>query len=295
MTMQPLKARVKNGRLVLDEPTDLPEGEVVDLVPVVGDDLTDTDRAALHDSLEESVEQIRGCLALRWEDLAIAPAHRRRRLAGFLRVNRIADASRPRVAALTIAELAILAFKAGVPRVTPAPGLIWAGVRAAHEQEENERRPSGGASHRHRGYVNATDAASCRLIGLGARGVAARTRAPSSATHECPNPGTDRTETTTHPGGWRVGAHLSHARSFPYTGATVCDTCEPVLVPGGRFRPLAGWIRPFGARGTAGHPGRAPRRANGYDPARGSRDGDQASHRLVRSRCRRRVECLRGQ
>ena len=59
MTMQPLKARVKNGRLVLDEPTDLSEGEVVDLVPVVGDDLTDTDRAALHDSLEESVEQMK--------------------------------------------------------------------------------------------------------------------------------------------------------------------------------------------------------------------------------------------
>ena len=32
--MQPLKARVHNGRLVLDEPTDLPEGEVIELVPV---------------------------------------------------------------------------------------------------------------------------------------------------------------------------------------------------------------------------------------------------------------------
>ena len=32
--MQPLKARVHNGRLVLDEPTDLPEGEVVELVPL---------------------------------------------------------------------------------------------------------------------------------------------------------------------------------------------------------------------------------------------------------------------
>jgi hypothetical protein len=31
--MQPLKAHVRNGRLVLDEPTDLPEGEVVELVP----------------------------------------------------------------------------------------------------------------------------------------------------------------------------------------------------------------------------------------------------------------------
>lgn len=33
-TMNPVKARVKNGRLVLDVPTDLPEGEVVDLVPL---------------------------------------------------------------------------------------------------------------------------------------------------------------------------------------------------------------------------------------------------------------------
>jgi hypothetical protein len=34
MTMQPLKAHVKNGRLVLDEPTDLPEGEEIELVPL---------------------------------------------------------------------------------------------------------------------------------------------------------------------------------------------------------------------------------------------------------------------
>ena len=36
MTMQPLKAHVKNGRLVLDEPTDLPEGEEIELVPLDG-------------------------------------------------------------------------------------------------------------------------------------------------------------------------------------------------------------------------------------------------------------------
>jgi hypothetical protein len=30
--MQPLQAHVRNGRLVLDEPTDLPEGEIVELV-----------------------------------------------------------------------------------------------------------------------------------------------------------------------------------------------------------------------------------------------------------------------
>jgi hypothetical protein len=33
-TMTPLKARVKNGRLVLDERTDLPEGDEIALVPL---------------------------------------------------------------------------------------------------------------------------------------------------------------------------------------------------------------------------------------------------------------------
>ena len=60
--MQPLRAHVHNGRLVLDEPTDLPEGEVVELVPADellargGDYLEDDDRAALHRSIEEGVE-----------------------------------------------------------------------------------------------------------------------------------------------------------------------------------------------------------------------------------------------
>jgi hypothetical protein len=59
--MHALKARVKNGRLVLDEPTDLPEGEVVELIPVDevlasgGDYLDEEDRAALHRELELSL------------------------------------------------------------------------------------------------------------------------------------------------------------------------------------------------------------------------------------------------
>ena len=63
--MQPLKAKVHNGRLVLDEPTDLPEGEVVDLVPVDevlargGDYLDDDERQRLHDSLRRSIEQMK--------------------------------------------------------------------------------------------------------------------------------------------------------------------------------------------------------------------------------------------
>jgi hypothetical protein len=60
--MQPLKARVKNGRLTLDEPTDLPEGQVVYLKPVDDglvvvdrDDRDEDDRAALHAELEASI------------------------------------------------------------------------------------------------------------------------------------------------------------------------------------------------------------------------------------------------
>lgn len=58
--MQPLRAHVKNGRLLLDEPTDLPEGEVIELVPADADadDRDDADRAALNDSLRVSIEQM---------------------------------------------------------------------------------------------------------------------------------------------------------------------------------------------------------------------------------------------
>jgi hypothetical protein len=54
--MQALKARVINGRLVLDEPTDLPEGTELHLVPVEddGDDLDEQERAALHQALDEA-------------------------------------------------------------------------------------------------------------------------------------------------------------------------------------------------------------------------------------------------
>jgi hypothetical protein len=45
--MTPLRARVHNGRLVLDEPTALPEGTVLDLVADdEGDDLGDAELAA---------------------------------------------------------------------------------------------------------------------------------------------------------------------------------------------------------------------------------------------------------
>ena len=58
--MANLKARVKNGRLVLDEPTELPEGTEVDLVPADWwDDLTDDDRRRLEEALARSEEDAR--------------------------------------------------------------------------------------------------------------------------------------------------------------------------------------------------------------------------------------------
>lgn len=61
--MQALKAYVQKGRLVLDEPTNLPEGEVVELVTLAdalasgADDLDDEERAALHRELEASIKE----------------------------------------------------------------------------------------------------------------------------------------------------------------------------------------------------------------------------------------------
>lgn len=56
LRMANLRARVLNGRLVMDEPTDLPEGTVLELVADDGgDDLTDVERAALHEAIERAM------------------------------------------------------------------------------------------------------------------------------------------------------------------------------------------------------------------------------------------------
>jgi hypothetical protein len=57
--MNRLRARVEKGRLILDEPTTLPDGTVLDLVlDDEGDDLTDADREALHGALTRSLESL---------------------------------------------------------------------------------------------------------------------------------------------------------------------------------------------------------------------------------------------
>ena len=53
--MSGIRAVVRNGRLVVDEPTALPEGTVLDLVvDDEGDDLTEADRAALNTAIAQA-------------------------------------------------------------------------------------------------------------------------------------------------------------------------------------------------------------------------------------------------
>jgi hypothetical protein len=56
--VEALKAKVQGGRLIIDEPTRLPEGAEVTLAVIDGDDLDDEERARLHAALEESADDI---------------------------------------------------------------------------------------------------------------------------------------------------------------------------------------------------------------------------------------------
>jgi hypothetical protein len=47
--------QVKNGRLTLDEPTDLPDGAEIEVL-VIDDDLTADERAELHASLDRALD-----------------------------------------------------------------------------------------------------------------------------------------------------------------------------------------------------------------------------------------------
>ncbi len=54
--MHARKVRVENGRIKLDEPTNLPDGAEVELVILSGDELDDAERARLHASLERALD-----------------------------------------------------------------------------------------------------------------------------------------------------------------------------------------------------------------------------------------------
>jgi hypothetical protein len=56
--MDKLRATVRKGRFVIDTPTTLPEGTVLDLiVDDEGDNLTDEERAALHAALKRGIDE----------------------------------------------------------------------------------------------------------------------------------------------------------------------------------------------------------------------------------------------
>jgi hypothetical protein len=58
VVMSGVRARVKNGRLVVDEPTSLPEGTVLDLVvDDEGDDLDAAERALRDEALVKAWQQ----------------------------------------------------------------------------------------------------------------------------------------------------------------------------------------------------------------------------------------------
>jgi predicted DNA-binding antitoxin AbrB/MazE fold protein len=58
IAMRVLKAHVKDGRLVLDEPVDLPEGSEVRVALVGDDEMDEVERAELEAALEESEAEL---------------------------------------------------------------------------------------------------------------------------------------------------------------------------------------------------------------------------------------------
>jgi len=67
--MRALKAHVRGGRLVLDEPTNLPEGAEVRVALVDGDELDDSERAELHDAILAAEAELDAGQAITEEDL----------------------------------------------------------------------------------------------------------------------------------------------------------------------------------------------------------------------------------
>ena len=69
LAMRSLKAHVRGGRLVLDEPTNLPEGAEVRVALVDSDDLNDAERAELHAAILAAEKELDAGPVLSEEDL----------------------------------------------------------------------------------------------------------------------------------------------------------------------------------------------------------------------------------
>lgn len=54
--MKAIRAHVENGRIIVDDPTDLPEGTVLQLVAVTSTDMSAEERAEFLAALDESIE-----------------------------------------------------------------------------------------------------------------------------------------------------------------------------------------------------------------------------------------------
>ena len=73
LVKQALKAHVRGGRLVLDEPTNLPEGAEVRVALVDGDDLDDAERAELHAAILAAEQELDAGQAVSEEELWARP------------------------------------------------------------------------------------------------------------------------------------------------------------------------------------------------------------------------------
>ena len=65
IAMRVLKAHIKGGQVVMDEPTELPEGEEVQ---VVLDEMDEAERAALEAAIEESEAEFEAGLGMSEEE-----------------------------------------------------------------------------------------------------------------------------------------------------------------------------------------------------------------------------------
>ncbi len=71
-----LRARVKNGRILVDEPTDLPDGTELDLVAVEEDSLDAEEQGRLQRALEGAFDELRAGKGIAGDKVIAALRHR---------------------------------------------------------------------------------------------------------------------------------------------------------------------------------------------------------------------------